>query len=286
MSRSIRRIRARRTEDVRPPEVDVRAQSGRPTVQVERPSESTRGEPRGQRHPPTEAPCSRPAQRSSESSSEHSLPPWSSSAGRARGFSVARSERERLLADAQREAEAAPARGTGRTRASRRSRSVPRSSARFRIGESRSRKIEERVLQKELEVEGRLLELERRDQGLGDREVHIKALQEELRDAHKDALGALEKVSGLTVHEARQQLLERSKDLVRHELARDVRQMEEEARSDARRRARALVADSLQRVAAEPHGRGHRDGRRARIGRSRRAASSVARVGTSARSST
>ena len=111
-------------------------------------------------------------------------------------------------------------------------------------------KVEERVLQKEIEVDGRLTELERREQGLGDREVHIKALQEELRDAQRDALGSLEKISGLTVHEARQQLLDRSKDLVRHELAREVRQMEEEARSDARRRARALVADSLQRVAA------------------------------------
>ena len=111
-------------------------------------------------------------------------------------------------------------------------------------------KIEERVLSKELEVDSRLTELERKEQGLGDREVHVKALQEELRDAHRDALGSLEKISGLTVHEARQQLIERSKDLVRHELAREVRQMEEEARSDARRRARALIADSLQRVAA------------------------------------
>ena len=111
-------------------------------------------------------------------------------------------------------------------------------------------KVEERVLQKELEADAGLTELERKEQGLGDREVHVKALQEELRDAQRDALAALEKISGLTVHEARQQLLERSKDLVRHELAREVRQMEEEARSDARRRARALVADSLQRVAA------------------------------------
>jgi ribonuclease Y len=111
-------------------------------------------------------------------------------------------------------------------------------------------KIEERVLQKETEIEGKLTDLDRKEQGLGDREVHIKALQEELRDAQRDALGALERISGLTVHEARQQLLERSKDLVRHELARDVRQMEEESRTEARRRARALIADSLQRVAA------------------------------------
>ena len=111
-------------------------------------------------------------------------------------------------------------------------------------------KIEERVLSKELEVEAKLTDVERKEQGLGDREVHAKVLQEELREAQKEAVAGLERISGLTVHEAKQQLLERSKDLVRHELARDVRQMEEEARSEARRRARALVADSLQRVAA------------------------------------
>jgi ribonucrease Y len=111
-------------------------------------------------------------------------------------------------------------------------------------------KIEQRVIQKEEDLDAKLTELERQEQGLGDREVHIRALQEELRDGQKETLAALERISGLTVHEAKQQLLERSKDLVRHELARDVRQMEEEARADARRRARALVADSLQRVAA------------------------------------
>jgi len=111
-------------------------------------------------------------------------------------------------------------------------------------------KIEERILQKEEEIDAKLTEIERREQGLGDREVHAKALQEELKEAKDEALLALERLSGLTVHEAKQQLLERSTDLVRHELAREVRQMEEEARADSRRRARALVADSLQRVAA------------------------------------
>jgi ribonuclease Y len=111
-------------------------------------------------------------------------------------------------------------------------------------------KIEERVLQKEEEIDEKLTDLMRREQGLGDREVHIKQLQEELRESKTDAIATLERLSGLTAHEAKQQLLERSKDLIRHELERDVRHMEEEARADARRRARALVADSLQRVAA------------------------------------
>jgi ribonuclease Y len=111
-------------------------------------------------------------------------------------------------------------------------------------------KIEERVLQKEDEMDTKLEELARREQGLGDRETHARALQEDLKQAKDDALTVLERVSGMTVHEAKQQLLERSKDLVRHELARDVRQMEEEARAESRRRARALIADALQRVAA------------------------------------
>ncbi len=111
-------------------------------------------------------------------------------------------------------------------------------------------KVEERVLQKEEEIDEKLMELVRREQGLGDREVHIKELQDELREAKGESLRTLERLSGLTAQEAKQQLLERSKDLIRHELARDVRHMEEEARADSRRRARALVADSLQRVAA------------------------------------
>ena len=163
--------------------------------------------------------------------------------------SAARAERERLLVGAQREAEAV----RREAQVDAREQAVAlRSEIESEVQDRRVEiaKIEERILQKELDVDARLTDLERKEQGLGDREVHVKALQEELRDAHRDALGALEKISGLTVHEARQQLIERSKDLVRHELAREVRQMEEEARSDARRRARALIADSLQRVAA------------------------------------
>ena len=143
-----------------------------------------------------------------------------------------------------------------------------RSRPRFRTSALQIVKIEERVLQKEEEIDAKLTEIERREQGLGDREVHAKALQEELKEAKDEALLALERLSGLTVHEAKQQLLERSTDLVRHELAREVRQMEEEARADSRRRARALVADSLQRVAASHTAEATVIGRRARIRRS------------------
>jgi ribonucrease Y len=110
--------------------------------------------------------------------------------------------------------------------------------------------IEERVLAKEEEIDGKLTELERREQSLFDRETHVKQLQEELKVARESEVRELERISGMTLDEAKRHLLERSEELVRHEMARMVRQLEEEAQADAKRRARNLVAEALQRVAA------------------------------------
>jgi len=167
------------------------------------------------------------------------------------GSAVRRSEEERrrTVADAEREAE------TIRREAQVEAREL---AVRLRAevdGEVQGRrveiaKVEERIAQREGELDQKLLEVGRREQGIGDREVHLKQLQDELKAARDEALAALERSSGMTLGEAKAAVFERSQDLVRHELARSVRQMEEEARTEARRRARALVADALQRVAA------------------------------------
>ncbi|MGH2973206.1 MAG: Rnase Y domain-containing protein, partial [Gaiellaceae bacterium] len=111
-------------------------------------------------------------------------------------------------------------------------------------------KIEERVLAKEEDVERRLVEVARRDQGISDRETHLKALQEELKEVKRAQQAALERIAGMTQQEAKAQLLQRGEELARHDLARRVRMLEEEARAESKRRARNLVADALQRVAA------------------------------------
>jgi ribonucrease Y len=108
----------------------------------------------------------------------------------------------------------------------------------------------ERLHTREDEVNRRLVDLERREQGITDREIHVKQLQEELKDSKDREAAELERISGLTIAEAKAEILSRSEELVRHDLARRVRQLEEEAQAEARRRARNLVADSLQRVAA------------------------------------
>src|SRR6266536_2231374 len=164
-------------------------------------------------------------------------------------FDKALRTRQQLLQDAQREAEAMrrEARIEAREEAVR-----LRAEIEAEVQERRSQiaRTEERLQARDEELERRILELSRREQGLADREEASKALHGELKEAKQDELRELERLSRMTVAEAKQHLLERSEDLIRHELARQVRQMEEEARTEAKRRARNLVADALQRVAA------------------------------------
>jgi ribonuclease Y len=109
---------------------------------------------------------------------------------------------------------------------------------------------EQRVRLEQEDATRKSEELHRREQGLADRELHARQLQEELKVAKQQELRELERIAGLTAEDARTQVLARSEESVRHVLARRVRQLDQEAQSEARRRARNLVADALQRVAA------------------------------------
>src|SRR5919197_3355400 len=162
---------------------------------------------------------------------------------------AAEQQRRSLIEDARREAEThrREAEISAREEAVRLRADIDREVAEHR---ARIVKVEERVLSKEEEIDKKLTELSRREQGLADRETHLRQLQDEQKDAREQQLAELERISGMTVNEAKTALLERSEDLVRHDLARRVRQLEEEARTEAKRRARNLVADALQRVAA------------------------------------
>src|SRR6266511_2537983 len=82
------------------------------------------------------------------------------------------------------------------------------------------------------------------------REAGIEAREEAVRLRSEVELEELERIAGMTVNDAKARLLAQSEELIRHDLARRVRLLDEEAQSEAKRRARNLVADALQRVAA------------------------------------
>ncbi len=64
-------------------------------------------------------------------------------------------------------------------------------------------KIEERVAAKEDEIDRKLTDFERHEQSFADRETHLKQLQEELKTATEGQLKELERISGMTVDEAK-----------------------------------------------------------------------------------
>src|ERR687891_1150044 len=135
-----------------------------------------------------------------------------------RRLSAAEGDRQRLLADAERAAEAIRREAQIETREQT---LKLRADVEQELREKRAEfvKIEERVVSKEGEIDHKLTELERRDQGLSDRETHLKQLQEEAKEAKDSELRELERISGMTVEEAKRHVLERSEELVRHDLA-------------------------------------------------------------------
>jgi ribonuclease Y len=158
-------------------------------------------------------------------------------------------ERDRVLADAARDAEAI------RREAQVEARELAvrlRAEVDQEVKDARAEivRVETRTSEKEDEADRRLAELGQREEELAERQGSLARLQVELEQAKDVQTRELERISGMTTNEARTELLGRGEELVRHEMARMVRQIEEEAQSEAKQRARALVADALQRVAA------------------------------------
>ncbi|HLL87086.1 MAG TPA: Rnase Y domain-containing protein, partial [Thermoleophilaceae bacterium] len=111
-------------------------------------------------------------------------------------------------------------------------------------------RIEERLLGKEQSTDVRLAELERREQALEDRERNLEQTQEKLKTARREQVRELERIAGLTAGQAKQILLRELEDELEHESARMIRQSEEDAKREADRRARSILATSMQRLAA------------------------------------
>jgi ribonuclease Y len=111
-------------------------------------------------------------------------------------------------------------------------------------------RLEERVLQREESLEVRLADIGRREEGLVRREREVDRLHAELDRTREEHVRQLERVGGLTQAQARQALLREVAADARHESAKLVRQIEEEARRDADRRVRSILSVCMQRLAA------------------------------------
>ena len=112
-------------------------------------------------------------------------------------------------------------------------------------------KYEQRVLSKEETVEKKATVLERKEQSLASKEKNIETEKAQLQELQAKHLQELERISGLTSDQAKEQLLSAVKEDVKHETAMYVKEMETRAKEDARKKAKEYVVTAIQKCAVD-----------------------------------
>ena len=112
-------------------------------------------------------------------------------------------------------------------------------------------RVEQRLAQKEENLDRKVETIEAREQSLRDREASIERLRTEAEELRQRQATELERVSNLTVDEAREQLLAAIEGEIREEASRRVREMEKEVEATAGPRARKILATAIQRYTSE-----------------------------------
>jgi ribonuclease Y len=112
-------------------------------------------------------------------------------------------------------------------------------------------RLEKRLLQREESLERKLESLEQREAGLRAKEAELESIRQSLEEIKARQIAELERISGLQREEARQMLLQGVREESRREALQIMRDIENEAREEAERRAREIVAMAVQRCAAD-----------------------------------
>jgi len=138
--------------------------------------------------------------------------------------------------------------------APRRTPAAPRSDAsppdELRARREEIARMEERALRETQSLEVQRADLDRRAQALEDRERNLARQLEELKRAKRVQRRELERISGLTASQAKQLLLGEVEQEAKAQAGMRLRQLEEETKREADRRARNILAVAMQRLAA------------------------------------
>lgn len=110
---------------------------------------------------------------------------------------------------------------------------------------------ERRLLQKEENLDRKIESFERKEEKLASKEQRLNAAQEKAEAMLEKRQVELERISGLTSDEAKQELLQSLEDEVKHESAMMVKDLEQQAKDEADRKAREIISLAIQRCAAD-----------------------------------
>ncbi|MGA7436173.1 MAG: Rnase Y domain-containing protein, partial [Solirubrobacterales bacterium] len=111
-------------------------------------------------------------------------------------------------------------------------------------------RMEERALREMESAQTRLREADRRTGALELREREVEAAEVQQESVKLRQLDELERIAGLTQVQARKILLKEVEDQASHQAGLTIKRIEDEAKLEAERRARGILAVAMQRLAS------------------------------------
>ena len=112
-------------------------------------------------------------------------------------------------------------------------------------------KKEDRFAQREATLDSRASSLDRKEQAIESKEADLARAREQLEEQGQRVRGELERVAQMTAADARQSLINQVEDDAKRDAMVIVRDVEAQAREEADKRARKIIAIAMQRVASE-----------------------------------
>ena len=111
--------------------------------------------------------------------------------------------------------------------------------------------MEQRLTQKEDALDRKSEALDKEKENLVRQEGEIKELQRKISSQHELMIQELERISQLTKEEAKRMLTEEILDSTRHEVAMQVRNLEQQAKDEADINAKKIISLAIQKCAAD-----------------------------------
>ncbi|MCG1011789.1 ribonuclease Y [Tepidanaerobacter sp. GT38] len=112
-------------------------------------------------------------------------------------------------------------------------------------------RTERRLIQKEEALDRKLDSIEKKEEAIAKKQSEINQLYEKVNELYSQQLSELERIAGLTTEEAKEFLLNRIKDEIRHDAAIMIKEIENQAKEEAQKRAREIITCAIQKCAAD-----------------------------------
>ena len=112
-------------------------------------------------------------------------------------------------------------------------------------------RVERRLIQREEAIDRKTESIEKKENDLDKREKDVKKLEQDITEVYAKHRLELERISGLTSDQAKQELLREIETEIRHDAAIMIKDIEAQTKEEADKKARDIITQAIQRCAAE-----------------------------------